>query len=176
MLHHVHAREAEGRQTLGQLVGRKLQAGGQIQWLAVAERRIETLDGGKDGRDEDERALRPPGQVRRPGPAAGGEWARADALVREGLPGRKQLGAVLPEERGGAGDQGFGRARIGGHQEHGSRQRVGQHGGSERVTGVGGVGGANRVAPGQKAFERGRGGGPVENAADVLAAGHAPPR
>src|SRR5206468_8385050 len=96
------ARVTEGRQLLEERVERRRRAAHDLQWLVGTQLRRNTLQRGQNRGGNDHRSGRAPNAVRRGGAAPGGQGTRADALVRKGLPRRKQDRALPSQPGGGA--------------------------------------------------------------------------
>ena len=137
VLHHVGPRVAEVDEPLGQVVGRELPAGHQLQRRYRAQRGDDALHRGERGRDQHERSPRFAEPVEGVGPASRDLGRGRDLLVRQGFPRRQHGDAVVPQERGDVVLERFGFPRTGRHGEHRGLERRGDAGDHEVLTGLG---------------------------------------
>src|SRR5207244_9924216 len=102
VLDDVDAHVAERRQLLQQLIERRRLPPADLEWLVGTQLRRNALQCCKNGGSNDHRSGRLPDAICGGGATPGGQGTRADALVRQGLPRRKQDRALPAQAGGGA--------------------------------------------------------------------------
>ena len=137
VLDHVGPRVAELDEPLGQVVGRELPAGHQLQRRDRAQRGDDALHRGERGRDQHERSPRGAEPVEGVGPSGRDLGRGRDLLVRQGFPRRQHGDAVVPEEGGDVVLERFGFPGSGRHGEHRRLERRGDAGDHEVLTRLG---------------------------------------